>query len=183
MATIIIDSYDITKDKENRILFDKVSYYAQRNNKFIFLQRKPSQKKSEVHGESILADKIRYMEQTSPFDFLRIKQNNTQPAPADMKIVDDLSKNFGLNNGVINVLVDFVLIKKDNKLVRNYAEKLAASLARERIETAIDAMNYLNRSANSFNSKQTKSKDNDTDEVEDKISDDELEKLLQEFDK
>ena len=85
------------------------------------------------------------METYSPKKFLALLQNGSQPAISDLKIVDDLSKNFHLPNPVINVLVDYVLSKNNNILSRPLCEKIGASLAREGVTTTIDAMNYLTR--------------------------------------
>ena len=84
------------------------------------------------------------MESVSPKKFLALLQNGSQPALADLKLIDSLSKNFNLSNPVINAVIDYTLINCKNILSRAYAEKIAASLAREGIETTIDAMNYLN---------------------------------------
>ena len=54
-----------------------------------------------------------------------------------------LSKDYNLPNPVINVLIDFVLQMNNNVLSKYSVEKIAASLSREKIETAIDAMEYL----------------------------------------
>ena len=62
-----------------------------------------------------------------------------------MKIINDISKKFQLPNAVINALIDYVLATNDNILARALTEKIAASLAREGVTTAIDAMNYLKK--------------------------------------
>lgn len=100
--------------------------------------------KSKVSGDDILAKKIEMMEIMPPAKFLRYLQNNTKPANADLKIVEDLATNFGFSNGVINALIDYVLTKNNNVLSRNYCEKVASSIARSGITTALDTMNYLN---------------------------------------
>lgn len=105
-----------------------------------------------VSSETDLASKINFMETVSPKKFLTALQGGTTPAAADMRLIDDLSKNFNLNNAVINALIDYVLSSCDNVLSRSYAEKVAASLAREGVTTTIDAMNYLLR-ANKQNRK------------------------------
>ena len=45
--------------------------------------------------------------------------------------------------GVINALVDYILETNNNILARNLIEKIGATLVRENIETAFDALNYL----------------------------------------
>jgi len=81
----------------------------------------------------------------SPKNYLGVLQNGTRPASADLRLINDLSSNFHLSNGVINAIIDFVLTVNNNVLSRAYSEKIAASLAREGLTTAVDAMNYLRR--------------------------------------
>ena len=96
-------------------------------------------------GATDLAKKINLMETKSPKDYLSYLQGGTKPASADLKVINDLSKNYNLPNPVINAVVDYVLYKADNVLSRPYAEKVAVSLVRENIRTAVDAMNYLKK--------------------------------------
>ena len=95
--------------------------------------------------ETDLAKKVAMMEKFSPKDYLASKQQGAVPAIADLKILNDLSKKYHLSNGVINAIVDYVLYKADNVLSRSYAEKVASSMVRENILTAVDAMNYLKK--------------------------------------
>ena len=85
------------------------------------------------------------METKAPKDYLAYLQDGTRPAAADIRLINDLSKNYHLPNPVINAVVDYVLAKADNVLSRAYAEKVAASLVRENARTAVDAMNYLRK--------------------------------------
>lgn len=141
MADIIANSYD--PQNPRHIDFSHVGELSRQESRYSFLTKKPSSSKSDVKGDSILASKIKLMDNVSPADYLRIKQKNTRPAISDLKLIDDLSKNFSLSNGVINALVDFVLVKQNNKLPRAYTEKIAAQLARDGVENAIDTMNCL----------------------------------------
>ena len=97
-------------------------------------------------GKTEIARKINLMETVSPKRFLSILQNGTKPAISDLRLVDDISKNFNLPNCVINALIDYTLSMNDNVLSRPYCEKVAASLAREGVKTTIDAMNFLRKS-------------------------------------
>ncbi|MCR5505376.1 MAG: DnaD domain protein [Bacilli bacterium] len=94
-------------------------------------------------GDTALAKKVNLMESVSPKDYLSFLQNGTRPASSDLRLINDISKNFGLPNCVINALIDYTLAVNNNILSRSYMEKVAASLAREGVKTTIDAMNYL----------------------------------------
>jgi len=107
---------------------------------------KASSRKSDVtlSSDSILARKIKLMEETAPINYLKVLQHGTKPLKADIRLVDDISKDLMLSNGVINVLIEYVLKKNSNILSRPYMERMAASLKREDIDNAYDAMNFLN---------------------------------------
>jgi len=142
MAFIVADVYN--PDVTPHINFQAVATKAEQEIKFN-IHPVPSLVEPSMNSSEMLAKKCQMMETSSPAKFLSILQNNTKPSVLDLKIVDELSKNFGFSNGVINALVDYCLQKNDNILSKNYVEKVASSLARSNIKTAIDAMNYLNR--------------------------------------
>ena len=62
----------------------------------------------------------------------------------DIPEVKKIQDSTNLTNPVINVVLDYTLEKLDNKLIPAYAEKVAASLSRENIKDAYEAMLYLN---------------------------------------
>lgn len=128
-----------------RIDFNKLSLLFQQYGKYHALGQTNSS--SKVSGNSQLASKINLMDQCSPKDYLSILQNGTKPALSDLKIVDYISKNYGFNNGVLNAIIDFVLSTNNNIFNRSYTEKIAASLARENINNAVDAMNFLHNAS------------------------------------
>lgn len=134
--------------------------------------------KSKINGEGDIADEIRMIDNCSPVEYLQVLQNNTKPASADIKIVEDLSKNYGFSYGVINSIVKYCLERNDNILKRNYVEKVAASIARQKIITSIDALNYLYKvtSKNEKKSKPVSKSNNNTQKVE--VSDQEMDDIL-----
>ena len=64
--------------------------------------------------------------------------------PYDLLLIKKIQDSTNLTNPVINVVLDYTLEKLDNKLIPAYAEKVAASLSRENIKDAYEAMLYLN---------------------------------------
>ena len=107
--------------------------------------RKNQGTKSQVTSSSRLAQKIHLLETMSCYDYLKIKQNMTEPVASDIALIDRLSSRLGLPNSVINTLIDYVLDVKDNTLPASFTEKIGASLARAQIDNALDAMNFLNK--------------------------------------
>ena len=147
-ALMIAKLYDPNEPKGKRIDFDKLAKMMQEKTDGKYRCRNGRINETEpnlVSGETDLARKINLMETKSPKEYLSYLQGGTKPASADLKLINDLSKNYGLPNPVINAIVDYVLYKADNVLSRPYAEKVAVSLVRENIRTAVDAMNYLKK--------------------------------------
>ena len=147
-AILVNQLYDVEQEKGQRIDFDKLAKIMQEKTDYKYRNKGGKNNNREpnlINGESDLAKKINLMESKSPKDYLSYLQGGTKPASADLKVIDGLSKNYGLPNPVINAIVDYVLYKADNVLSRAYAEKVAVSLVRENILTAVDAMNYLKK--------------------------------------
>lgn len=145
-AKIVAENFDPYAGKGKHLDFEQLSYLFQRQTNYSYiLNKKKAHSPNTNSGSSALAEKINIMEKTSPKDFLTLLQNGTQPASSDLRIVNDLSKKFQLNNAVINAVVDFVLLTNNNVLSRALCEKIAGSLAREGVVTTIDAMNYLKK--------------------------------------
>lgn len=146
-ASKLVDKYfDINAVKGKRIDFEKLKgemKFSQSKKRFREFEELPFYTPNKNKGNTDLAKKVNDMERIPPKYYLSIKQNYTKPAAADLKLIDDLSANYNLPPSVINVIVDYVLVKADNVLSRAYAEKVAVSLVRENIRTAVDAMNYL----------------------------------------
>ena len=178
MATIVVDEYIV--EGVNHLDFEKIKNKAEAEIRFSQLK---NVEKAVVSGDSELANKIRLMEDVAPAKFLQYLQQGTKPARSDIAIVNSLSKDYGFSNGIINVIVDYILQKNNNVLSKNYAEKIASSLAREKITTSVDAMNYLKKISlkaapkKKVSNKKVEKETND----EEEISLDEMNKLLEEL--
>lgn len=146
-ADLVLRCFDVTKEKGMRVDFDELTKLARKQTAYGFNIAKKSNNANLVSGNSSIASKINLMETVNPKKFLTILQNGAAAALPDLRIIEDLSNKFNLTNAVINVLLDYCLSCCNNILSRAFAEKVAASLAREGVTTAIDAMNYLNDSS------------------------------------
>lgn len=146
-ANFVNQVYDLEKPKGQRIDFEKLTHLMELKENYRYRRRfkEVDNTPSLNSGNTDLAKKINLMETKSPKDYLTVLQNGTKPALADLNLINDLSKNYHLPNAVINAVIDYVLYKANNVLSRYYAEKVAASLVREDIRTALDAMNYLRK--------------------------------------
>ena len=177
MAYIVIDEY--IPEGSNHFDFDKIRTKCEQEIRFSQIK---NVSKSDVSGDSELAKKVRMMEEVAPAKFLQYLQQGTKPARSDLTIVNALSKDYGFGNGIINVIVEYVLYKNNNILSKNYCEKIAASLAREGVTTTVDAMNYLKKLTVKAQPKKkvvARAKKEESDDAE--ISLDEMNNLLNEL--
>lgn len=86
------------------------------------------------------AELIYYLETTSPRQLLKDLSGGAEPSLADLKIVEDVMFQQKLLPGVINVLLQYVMIRTDMKLSKAYIEKIASHWSRKKIQTVKDAM-------------------------------------------
>lgn len=88
---------------------------------------------------------IQVFENTSPYDFLKNKYAGTNPTPRDLKLLEMLVIDLELNPGVVNVLIDYVLKKNNNKLTLSYVETIAGQWKRAGVKTAKEAMEFAEK--------------------------------------
>lgn len=88
---------------------------------------------------------INVFENTTPYDFLRYKNHGAKPSSRDLKLLEKLMIDLELPQAVINVLIDYVLKKSNNKLVADYVETIASQWKRAGLKTAKEAMEFAEK--------------------------------------
>ena len=88
---------------------------------------------------------INVFENTTPYDFLRLKNHGAKPSSRDLKLIEKLMIDLELPQAVVNVLIDYVLKKSNNKLVADYVETIASQWKRAGLKTAKDAMEFAEK--------------------------------------
>ncbi|MEC2054676.1 replication initiation and membrane attachment family protein [Peribacillus psychrosaccharolyticus] len=83
---------------------------------------------------------IRHLETTSPRDRLMQLSGGAEPSANDMQIIEGVMLNQNLRPGVINVLIEYVMLKTDMKLTKAYVEKIASHWTRKNVSTVTEAM-------------------------------------------
>jgi replication initiation and membrane attachment protein len=83
---------------------------------------------------------IRYLETTSPLKVLQDLQGGGDPSKSDLQIIEEVMFKQKLLPGVINVLIQFVMLRTDMKLTKGYVEKIAGHWARKQVKTVKEAM-------------------------------------------
>lgn len=99
---------------------------------------------------------IEVFENTTPYDFLRAKYKTGVPTGRDLKLLEYLLQDVGLKPAVVNVLIDYVLKKNNNKLNNAFVETIAGQWKRLGIETAQDAMEVAEKEHKKYTTKLNK---------------------------
>lgn len=105
--------------------------------------KQPLQYKTQQNDQSTLALHMQYLDNISPYDLLKEKQGGAEPVYHDLTIIETLMMQLGLKPAVVNVLIEYVLGKNQNRLSKRYCEAIGASFARKHVETAMDAYHAL----------------------------------------
>ncbi len=181
MAKILIDGFSSSRENGKKIDLDFCNMRCKKEiSKYkVFKQNHEA---SMVNSKTPIAIKLNYYEGTSPRDFLKSKQSGVEPIKSDLDIIQFLSENMGLSNGVINVILEYALIKCDHKLNRNYIEKIAITIKRKGLSDANLAYGYLfmedKNDKTMVKAKKNIDNDNSDGDLDVKNVDDSLEKLL-----
>ena len=105
----------------------------------------PEYLKTPIGDNSKKGRIIGVFENTSPYDFLQSKYKGVKPTSRDLKILEMLLIDLEFNPAVVNVLIDYVLKKNNNKLSTNYVEAIAGQWRRAGIKTAREAMEFAEK--------------------------------------
>lgn len=146
LAYFVNSSFSFYEPIGKRLNKEEINRLCKENIRFDYLKIAAKEERKAnilVKGESGFAKTVRRMQTESPMEFLSHLQKGNKLASGDVSLIEELTMDMGLNAETTNALLLYVLLQKDNRLPKSYATKVAASLMREGIETAIDAMNYF----------------------------------------
>lgn len=135
------EAFDLFKPVGKRVDFMKLQN--------ALLQYNSSPLKPKVAPKSVLAvnsplkKDIKDMEELTPIDYLTKFQGGHIPASSDIALIKYLVNEMGLNSAVCNALMLYLITTNKGIIRRPLAEKIAASLVRNGIETAYDAVEFL----------------------------------------
>lgn len=149
----------------------------------------PEYLKSPAGDTSMRGKIIEMFESISPVDFLRYKYHSSKITNRDMKLIEELIVDLEMPPAVVNVLLDYVLRKNNNKLATNYIETIAGQWKRAGLKNAKEAMDFAEKENKKFTKKMESPVNkepvwfNTVQEKEDITESDkeELENLLKEF--
>ena len=153
IRTVITDKGTIDREdlrKQTR------KYYQYNNNgrlPTLVYRTQPEYLKSPEGDNSPRAQIIYMFENTSPRDFLTLKNKGVTPTSRELKLLEMLLTDLELKPAVVNVLIDYVLKKNNNKLNQSFVETIASQWKRCNVETAEEAMELAKKENNKYNKK------------------------------
>lgn len=100
----------------------------------------PEVLKTNETDKSQLSQLIFMFENTSPYEYLKMKNKGASPTKRDLQIVEELMVDLELKPAVVNVLIDYVLKRNGNKLSKALIDTIAGQWKRCDIKTAKEAI-------------------------------------------
>jgi len=103
----------------------------------------PSAQQTQVTEPKTPEEKlIRYFETTSPLNVFKELSGGIEPSQSELKTLEEVMLKYKLPPGVVNVLIDVVMKKKDMKFPKSYVETVASHWARKQLKTVKETMEF-----------------------------------------
>lgn len=141
-------------DKDNlRINARKMYQFNNGTLPTLIYRSQPEYLKSPVGDNSMRGKIIEMFEKLNPVDFLKNKYGGAKPTNRDIKLIENLIIDLEMPPAVVNVLLDYVLRKNNNKLATNYIETIAGQWKRAGLKNASEAMDFAEKENKKFTKK------------------------------
>ncbi|MET0786718.1 MAG: DnaD domain protein [Paenisporosarcina sp.] len=136
-------------DEQNRITEERLKKSAadfykltvsSKPPKLVKQVEQPIEQNNQIAKSSKDESLIKYLEETPPLEVLRDISKGREPMPIEVELANELVMKYELPPAVVNVLLQFVLIRAKMKLNKNYVHKIAAHWQRENVQTAREAI-------------------------------------------
>ena len=88
---------------------------------------------------------IRYYETTSPLTVFKELSGGVEPSNANLEILEEIMIKYKLPPGVVNVLIQVVMIKSDMKFTKGFVDSVASHWARKQLKTVKEAMEFAKK--------------------------------------
>ncbi|MCP8967414.1 replication initiation and membrane attachment family protein [Ectobacillus ponti] len=93
---------------------------------------------------------IQHLERISPRQLLADLAGGAEPPLADLQVIEEIMISQQLPAGVVNVLIQYVMLKTDMKLSKAYMEKIAGHWARKKVRTVRQAMELAKKETQQY---------------------------------
>ena len=140
---IYIDDNELDIERLRKLVKD--SYTSQNQGKLPTVRTADSRQQGNSPTEPIVAkppieeEHKEALNRLSPIVLLEQYQGGSKVSPADLKIVDELTSNYNLQPGVINVLLEYVMLTNNKQLPPALIYKIATHWKRLGIQTVDQA--------------------------------------------
>lgn len=93
-------------------------------------------------GDNTKEIKLDYLSTLTVKDYFIFKLNR-EPSDLEMVMITKLKNKFGLNDNLINILIDYSVIVNKGKVNRNYITKIAETVIKEKMDEPEALVKYL----------------------------------------
>ena len=149
----VLNEYGMIDKNNLRINARKMYQFNNGTLPTLIYRSQPEYLKSPVGDNSMRGKIIEMFEKLNPVDFLRNKYGGAKPTNRDIKLIENLMIDLEMPSAVVNVLLDYVLRKNNNKLATNYIETIAGQWKRAGLKNASEAMDFAEKENKKFTKK------------------------------
>ena len=133
---------------DETVSLDRDNVIQDIKNSVVFSSNKKKSKPVYTHSRNSTdakSTKASEFEKYSPVEYLKSLQGTKVIAKNEFDLIRRLGEDFLLPGPIINVILDFTILKCDGKIVDNYVERIASTILRNNLAEANvrDVMNYL----------------------------------------
>ena len=149
----VLNEYGMIDKNNLRINARKMYQFNHGTLPTLIYRSQPEYLKSPIGDNSVRGKVIEMFEKLNPVDFLRNKNGGAKPTNRDIKLIENLIIDLKLPPAVVNVLLDYVMRKNNNKLATNYIETIAGQWKRANLKNASEAMDFAEKENKKFTKK------------------------------
>ena len=149
----VLNEYGMIDKNSLRINARKMYQFNNGTLPTLIYRSQPEYLKSPAGDNSMRGKIIEMFEKLNPVDFLRNKYGGAKPTSRDIKLIENLIIDLEMPPAVVNVLLDYVLRKNNNKLATNYIETIAGQWKRAGLKNASEAMDFAEKENKKFTKK------------------------------
>ena len=149
----VLNEYGMIDKNNLRIAARKIYQFNNGGLPTLIYRSQPEYLKTPDGDNSMRGKIVKMFEGINPVDFLRYKYHGSKPTNRDIKIIESLIIDLEMPPAVVNVLLDYVLRKNNNKLATNYIETIAGQWKRAGLKNASEAMEFAEKENKKFTKK------------------------------
>ncbi|KXG42846.1 DnaD domain protein [Tepidibacillus infernus] len=141
--------YDSTGKIDKQSLRKRVKERVQFAEKEVVIVQKEQlvdeKKQKSAHNLSKAEQHQWELEHLTPIELMKQYQGGGKIAEADLNLIEGLLIDYQLPSGVVNVLIEYIMLTNEYKLPKNLTEKIAGHWKRLKIKTVNEAQNVAKK--------------------------------------